>query len=368
MKKVRNSNIEILRIIAMLFIVISHYTVHNGISNASLPLGINRYLLEITSLGNIGVILFILITGYFMIEQKEFKIKKIVALYLQLFFYSVFIFLGFVIFSKQDFSIKAYIQNFMPIIFQKYWFMTCYVFLFVLSPFINKFLNGLKRKEHLNFLLVTIFLFSFIPTFTTFQIYANELIQLITFYSIGAYFKKYPKNIFNNKKLSFRLLIVTILLLLLSVAVCDIMSVKYSFFNRYTTHLFNRNSIIAILFCVSLFNTFINKKEFNNKLINKIGGCTLGVYLIHDNYLIRDLLWNKIFKNYNFVESKYLILHMVITILIVYIVCTIIEYIRKNTVEKLTNKIIISKIDNLQKYLESKYNYILKKYINIKGK
>lgn len=68
MKKVRNSNIEILRIISMLFIVISHYTVHNGVINASLPLGINRTLLEITTLGNIGVILFVIISGYFMIE------------------------------------------------------------------------------------------------------------------------------------------------------------------------------------------------------------------------------------------------------------------------------------------------------------
>ena len=35
MKRIRNSNIEILRIISMIFIVLSHYTVHNGISNLS---------------------------------------------------------------------------------------------------------------------------------------------------------------------------------------------------------------------------------------------------------------------------------------------------------------------------------------------
>ena len=97
MKKTRNSNIEIVRIISMIFIVLSHYTVHNGIENASLPLGLNRYILEISTLGNIGVILFVLISGYFSIEQKEFKFKKIISLYLQVMFYSTSIYLLFVI-------------------------------------------------------------------------------------------------------------------------------------------------------------------------------------------------------------------------------------------------------------------------------
>ena len=71
MKKIRDSNIELLRIIAMFIIIIHHYTVHNGIDNFSLPIGGNRFILEITRLGNIGVILFVFITGYFQIENKK---------------------------------------------------------------------------------------------------------------------------------------------------------------------------------------------------------------------------------------------------------------------------------------------------------
>ena len=68
MKKHRNTNIELLRIISILMIVLSHYSVHSGISRNMLSLGWNRFLLEITSLGNIGVIFFVLITGYYSIE------------------------------------------------------------------------------------------------------------------------------------------------------------------------------------------------------------------------------------------------------------------------------------------------------------
>ena len=74
--KNRNSNIEILRIISVFMILFSHYSVHNGITNSDLPIGINRYLLEISILGNIGVIIFVLISGYFSINKKNpFNIK-----------------------------------------------------------------------------------------------------------------------------------------------------------------------------------------------------------------------------------------------------------------------------------------------------
>lgn len=359
MKKVRNSNIEILRIISMIFIVISHYTVHNGISNASLPLGINRYLLEITTLGNIGVILFVLISGYFMLEQKEFKIKRILSLYLQIVFYSLGIYLLFIIFGLQDFSIKQLIKCALPILFEEYWFMTCYIVLYLLSPFINKFLNHLKRKEHFNFILVIMLLFSIVPTFTTKQLYGNQLTQFIMFYSIGAYLKKYPKNILsNNKKLNKRVLLLTSFLLVLSVIFFDIMGSQYSVFNNHTTYFFQRNSILAILFSISLFNIFINKKEFNNKLINIVSSCTLGVYLIHDNNLVRNVLWTNILKVYKYVNSNYLIIHMILSVIIIFIVCTIIEYIRKNTVEKITNKLI----DKLS-ILENKFKLLYKRLI-----
>ena len=93
MKKERNSNIEILRIISMIFIVMSHYTVHSGIELTSLPLGINRFILEVTRLGNIGVIIFMLISGYYLIEQKSIQLKKVLKLYLQILFYSPIIYL-----------------------------------------------------------------------------------------------------------------------------------------------------------------------------------------------------------------------------------------------------------------------------------
>ena len=295
MKRTRNSNIEILRIISMLFIVISHYTVHKGVLNASLPISFNRILLEITTLGNIGVILFVLISGYFMIEQKRLKFKKIISLYLQIVFYSLGIYIIFMLLGLESFSVKEFIKSVFPITFGAYWFMSCYMILYLLSPFINKFLNGLSRAEYLKYLLLMVFIFSILTTVTTKSFYGNELIQFILFYSIGAYFKKYPKNIFNNDKLNKWLLLLTSLLLVLSTVFFCIIGTRISIFNLRSSYFFDRTSFLALLFSLSIFNIFINRKQFNNKLINIIGSCTLGIYLIHDNFLIRSIIWSDLF-------------------------------------------------------------------------
>lgn len=60
MKKVRDSKFEILRIISMIFIVISHYSLWGKWNDA------NKFkYLVYQPLGQIGVCVFVLISGYF---------------------------------------------------------------------------------------------------------------------------------------------------------------------------------------------------------------------------------------------------------------------------------------------------------------
>lgn len=348
MKKIRNSNIELLRIISMLFIVTSHYTVHNGFDNSILPFGLNRIILDCATLGNIGVILFVLISGYFMIGQDRIKPVKVVMLWLQTIFYSVIIYFICILLNSNTFSLSSFIKCFFPITFNQYWFIGVYMLMYILSPYINKFLNSIDKKQHFKFNLVMLVLFSLLPTLTTKMDYGNELIQFILFYSLGAYFYKYDLSLLNKKNNKI-LLVITSIILFFSVVIFVLLGSKISFFNDVSIYLFNRDSIIAILFSISLFNIFINRSEFNNKYINLIGSCTLGVYLIHDNPYLRHFLWMKVFKNSDYVYSNYLFVHLLISVLIVFIVCIIVEYARKNLIEKYSYRFISSKVDMLYK-------------------
>lgn len=337
MEKKRNSNIELLRIISMVFIVVSHYSVHNGIDNSSLSFGFNRFLLESLTLGNIGVILFVLITGYFMVEKKNsFNLKKLFTLYFQVLFYSVGIYILFLILGYESLSKDNLFENIFPFVHRKYWFVTVYIILYIFSPYINKFLNSLSRQEYFKFLLIMFLFVSFLPTFIKLDFYGNEVIQFLLFYSIGGYLKKYDDNIFSrNKNVNNISLIFVTLLLFLSVYLLDLLSLKGINFGVDSIYFFSRTSCLSIIFSILLFNLFAATKKFYSKKINLLSSCVFGIYLLSDNSLVRPRLWNGLLKNYLYVDSTYLIIHVVLSLILIFLFCWIIEFIRQKTVEKI---------------------------------
>ena len=82
----RDSNIECLRTIAMLLIIAHHFSVHGKISFSTSAICINKFWLQFLQMGGkIGINIFILISGYFLINAQKIKISKILKLWLQIF-------------------------------------------------------------------------------------------------------------------------------------------------------------------------------------------------------------------------------------------------------------------------------------------
>lgn len=352
----RNSSVEILRIISMFFIILSHYTVHNGVNNAELPVGINRIILEISKLGNIGVILFMLISGYFLIDSDKFKLKKLVKLILQVFFYSITVYGIFCLCGLVEFSAKDLLLSLFPIVTKQYWFVTAYVVIFVFHKFINILLKSLTKKQWQLLLVVCLFLFSLIPTLTNrdFDFYGSELIQFFLYYSLGAYIKTYGLD-FISKKTNVIILIFSVFFLILSVVAFDFLSLKFPEAGKFADRFFDRFSLIAIAFAVSLFNCFVTAKPIYNNIVNVISSAAFGVYLIHENRFMRDFLWGTVFKSKDYVLSRYLVLHLLISVILTYIVCVLIDLIRQYLIEKPLFRVIGSKIDKLQEKLTNKF-------------
>lgn len=352
----RNSNIELLRIISMIMIIISHYTTHNGINNYVLPLGFNRFLLEFTTIGNIGVILFILITGYYCINKENpFNLKKLILLVFEVLFYSISIYFIFVFLKITPFEIKSLIKTIFPISFKVYWFITTYILLYIFIPYINIFLKSMAKKKHLNFCILCVFIFYLLATITTNNYYGNELVQFIIIYSIGAYIGRFREENQKYKKYNSYILIISFIIVTLSIIIFDLIGLKNSLFSMYSNYLMrSRNSIFTLLFSIGIFNIFINKTGNTNKIINIISANVLGVYLISDNYLIRKVLWADILKVGNYVNSPYLIIHMILSVILVFTTCIIIDFIRKQTIEKFNIKVY----DKIYKRINSNHEKI----------
>ena len=352
--KKRNSSIELLRIIAMFFIVLSHYSVHGGINIKAMDFSFNKILLQIISLGNLGVMIFIMITGYFMC-QSEFRFKKVIKIILQVIFYSLGIYIILNLLGLIPFSIMSLVKATFPVLFKEYWFASAYIVLFILSPFINKVINTISRKEMLIFILTILFMWSVIPTFTACDMYGNKICQFLLFYLLGAYIRKYPNNWLNKNK--NKVAIISTILLILSSVALNLLAIK---FPNEGTYFFIDYSILLIVLGISLLAIF-SEIKIENKYINKIATCTFGIYLMHDNNYIRDIIWSKIFHNPNFASSPYLIVHLICVVVIVFIVCGIIDYIRQIFIEKPVMKCIDKYWDKIETKIKNKIKILLKK-------
>lgn len=351
----RNSSLELLRIIAMFFIVISHYSVHGGFELNSINLIYNKVLLQMSTLGSLGVNIFVLISSYFLVS-KEFDIKRIIKIMMQVLFYSLVIYIIFLLFNNAEFSIKSLLTNCFPVIFKNYWFATTYIILCILSPFLNKMIKSLDKKD-LRLLIIIIFIIeSIIPTMLLQNFNINEIIDFVLLYMIAAYIKFYPKDIALNKNLKEKkLLVISIFILLTLVLSLDLFAPQFS---AYYIFLFHRNSPIIIVIAFCIFVLFLNKSFYSSN-INKIAKFTFGVYLIHDNPFIRGYIWNTIFKTNQYANSTFLIFHMFVTVIIIFVLCTLIECIRYICLNKSIN-VLAFKIEKIYLNLCNKFKKLQK--------
>ena len=342
-KNPRNSSIELLRIILMFMIIIHHYSLYGNFVFSETTF-LNNVILYLSILGNIAVEIFVLISGYYL-STSDFKISKLLKLLFEITSYSLIIYILFVITGKTQFSPTLLKHAMFPIIYDEYWFATTYVILYLLSPFLNKLINTIERKQHLNLLIIMSLLWILIPSLTQQTLYSSPVIEFVLLYFIGGYLKKYQDcYLLTNIKVTKLITLSSIIFIIIRVINnCYNGILDYSFLKR--------DSIFVITIAVGIFCIF-SKKTFYNKTINKISPCIFGIYLLHDNDYVRNLLWLEIFKNSNYQTSKYLIFHMIASVIIVFIIGLVIELFRNKFIQKPINKLF----DNFEKKLQNDVN------------
>lgn len=330
-KAPRNSSVELLRILAMGMIVLSHICCHSGFDSTYSLLSLNRLFVQFGYLGNLGVAIFLLISGYFQCEST-FRTAALSRLLSQVWFYSVSLFLLCRFCFGYSYSGEMLWQVFLPTIYNEYWFFTAYILLFLLSPFVNRLLHALTRQQLRTMLGILLLCWVLIPTLTKQQLYASELPQFLLYYCLGAYFRMYPDNPFRKGRVRWAAA-------LGSMAALYGLTVVLGYCERFTPEAFgaafrfyDRNSLLILGAAVGMFSLAVYSQAFTSRFINTLGGCTFGIYLIHDNPAVRELLWKHWLNWSEYFTSGSFIPRLILSVLLVYAVCTVIEYLRQKTV------------------------------------
>lgn len=331
----RKSNFELLRIFCMVMIVILHTLGHGG-GFKSVDIYSNNFFCVnfIKSLSIVAVNCYVLISGYFGINST-INFKKIKKIYIQVLFYSLVISLYFILTKEKEISKYIILQTFFPITMKLWWFITNYLALYLITPYINKFIKILSFKE-INKLIVILFVIFIM--WSSLIIIGNpidnsggySLYNFIYMYIIGAYINIY----FYNKKIDKK---ITLTIYLLASFILSIFNVFISRIKGSDLSIYTYNFLLIFFSSIGLF-LFFKELDIQNKFINKIASLTLGVYLIHDHPFSRECIYRFLGYERSFNSNNFWI-YTIIIVFIIYIVSSIVEYFRQILFKQISKRL-----------------------------
>lgn len=337
-KSKRLANIELLRIIAMIMVIMLHYLGKGDLlPTIRLNMGVNAYVAWILeSLSIVAVNVYVLISGYFLVES-QFKPGKIVKLILQVLFYTILITvlaLAFGIIGKEDLGIYNLIVQLFPFQLEQYWFMTSYLVLYILSPVLAMGVKTMSQK-HLQIVTIVFLVFmcvekSILPVQIVFDERGYDALWFICLFLVAAYIRLYGVKFLENKLFCMALYLGGCTMALVESLVLSVIYMKTGELEHLFGTPYHYNHIFVFLASLGLFAFFLNVKIKEGKLsmlICKIAPYTLGVYLLHEQVYVR-YLWPKWLGAGKASNPVMLVLSAIVAVLIVFTAGIIVDYLR----------------------------------------
>ena len=357
----RQSNIELLRFLAILGVIILHYNnvdMGGGFLYVK-PGSIHFYTLYfLEALSICAVDLFFIISGYFMATSYRRGIRKPIELLVQV---SIFQLIGYLLFttiSHGNYAVKSIIGALIP----SNYFVIFYCIIFFLSPYINKLFDLLDYKKAKKLIMMLLFLFTIWTTAVTIMgnlkgevivgldsvgMYGNQdgytIVTFLLMYIVGVYIRKYELAKKYSRKWKLVLGIIGTVVL---VFVWMLMDLKLPGLMSQTAYIYC-NPLIVFQ-AAMLFVLFLNINIGVNKVINKVATGVFTVFLLH-GYLIKYIGVER------FVCGNYLIMliHIIVSAVTICLLCTLIHFLYELIVNPLFN-LLFRKKDVILVELENK--------------
>lgn len=356
---IRQSNFELLRILAMCMIIAMHYmTKGMQLPKLSIDTSLHNIIFRLLfAFCSSAVNVYVFISGYFATDSK-WSVEKLIRLWVQILLYSILIpvilnIAEMVDISSMDLSVKQ--QIFLPISYEHYWFATAYVMLYLFSPILTTAIKQLDKKQLGTVIIATLIVFcgfkSVNPYLIPWDKYGDDVIWFMILYLIAGYIRMYGIPFFDGRdsvgkttdsaqgqsdsafdmvRRPGRALLIYIAFSVLTFAIAYIASCIVRATGKmeyYMDMTYCYNYIMILIASIGLFYVF---KELNikaNKWINRLAGYTFGVYLLHENITLREL-WPHLLGIDSAMGHPWQILHMLLCIFVVFFIGSIVDCIR----------------------------------------
>lgn len=357
--KKRDSNIELLRIFALLLITAHHYALYGILQSPSADSDILFHSLSdfrqiITHIffvgGDIGNVIFFVVTGYFLIYAarsnfKGFILEVVFYCFLQLIIFSIntLFFDGSFYHSLSEYDKEKAFWGYLlaPFSSSRFWFASAYLILVIVSPIFNTFLLKLNK---VGFLVFIIFSFVIWVAVGTFYVYPYlGIVKAFAFYAIGAYLKLFVvQNRVSKSPIKILNFFVFVISMLSMALICF---GKDNYWNLILSNHFNyfffRQFVYGVLSVVCAISLFLLLRSFSFKsfTVNIVASTTFGIYLCQEGLFNRIVIW----RNFDFIRDHYLsnnyYCYALITIIVLFLIFAVVDLVRQIVFEPIYLKL-----------------------------
>lgn len=338
--RMRQSNLELFRIVSMLFILAHHYVVHGGLLSAgpvdTAPFSFHgQFLLLFGAWGKIGINCFVLITGFFMCT-RSITLKKFLKLFCEILFYRIvaLILIAATGYERLTFSEAA--DYLLPIRDLNADFYSGYLVFFLFIPFLNILVRHMNEKTHVRLIALVTCVYILMATIPGFSVTLNNSVWFSVLYIISSYIRLYPKKIFGDRRFWGIAAGACFLLSAMSVIVCSRLGSVFHRDIKIAYHfVMDSNTLLAVLTALTAFMYFKNLPVPQNRLINTVASTTFGVLLIHANgHAVVRWLWTDLLHTLSSHETAFGYLHAILCVPGVFLVASCIDLMRIRFIEK----------------------------------
>ena len=339
-KKQRNANLDLLRIVSMLLIIFLHSIDHSGVlENAANCTPLMYFYVRFTyAMCMVCVNIYVMLSGYFMVNSR-FRLHKLVTLWMEAAFYSFVLKLVFMLTGADDFSLLSLASCFFPILTGRYWFLTIYVGMYLISPFLNILIHAMDKKQHtmLNlclFALMSVWV-SIHPAIAGMNSGGGwGLAWFVVLYMAAAWLRLYY--VPNQKPYKWIAIYISVPLM---IAIAQVAAEKLGIgiFSTVLSRWFRYDSAPVYIMTMCLFVGFLNvniRSEKLSAMIVRVSPLTFGVYLIHAHANVSPWSW-EVLALPGKMDSALFPLIQLGNVAGIFLVCVAMDAIRVGTVGRL---------------------------------
>ena len=268
---------------------------------------------------SVCVNVFVCISGWFGIKLTG---KKVWNLVFQFLYFSFFLNVFLILLGLKEFTVLTVIEALG--LTRSYWFFKSYLFLMLLSPVLNTFIeNGEKKVIEFFIIGFVVFqtIFSWLFDAVSWIDAGQSPLSFIGLYILAGYLRRYKTEL---QKKPVNIYITFYLVLTIGIVTLPYVTIRMGL-PLGTCHMFISNSPFVILASIILLLLF-NKFNFQSKTINRVAQSCFAVYLVHQMpFISRNFYCRQIHEIYDIIPFPLSVIILILFLSAVFIIAVILD-------------------------------------------